>query len=266
MGWVGKGSRHERGYGRVWDKTRLVILLRDKYLCQPCAAKGRTTPASQVDHIKPKALGGDDDHSNLQSICDACHKVKTNIEDRLASLDERRGFSTQVSPTGWPVDDGHPANTGQLPRRWGFSIPHNVRTSGIPVELVCGPPASGKTTYVRAHAGRGDTVIDLDSIKVRVGGRAWDSSPVVTSKAMAYRDRMIRGLADKRAGKAFLIVGAPTIAERKAWAAALGRVSVTLLGTDEAACIARIEASAERSHAAENLKRAVREWFAASRR
>jgi 5-methylcytosine-specific restriction endonuclease McrA len=33
-----------------------------------------------VDHITPKAQGGTDDLSNLQSICDPCHAEKTARE------------------------------------------------------------------------------------------------------------------------------------------------------------------------------------------
>lgn len=32
------------------------------------------------------------------------------------------------------------------------------------VILVCGPPASGKTTFVRNHMVPGDIVVDLDAI------------------------------------------------------------------------------------------------------
>ena len=70
-------SRHERGYGTAWDKLRIVILRRDKYLCQPCVRDGYTTTAQEVDHIIPKAKGGTDDEDNLQSICTPCHKHKT---------------------------------------------------------------------------------------------------------------------------------------------------------------------------------------------
>ena len=77
-----RGNRHERGYGARWVKQRELILKRDNFLCQPCLAQGRTTQARDVDHIVPKALGGTDDESNLQSICRACHKAKTQAEKR----------------------------------------------------------------------------------------------------------------------------------------------------------------------------------------
>ncbi|MFT4149210.1 MAG: HNH endonuclease [Paracoccaceae bacterium] len=78
--WADKSSRHERGYGTAWDKLRLTILCRDQYLCQPCKAEGRPTPAREVDHIVSKSKGGTDDVSNLQSICTDCHRAKTQQE------------------------------------------------------------------------------------------------------------------------------------------------------------------------------------------
>ncbi len=77
-----RGSRHERGYGAAWDKLRRVILARDCGLCQPCALAGRTTVATQVDHITAKERGGTDDAANLQAICVDCHKTKTANEGR----------------------------------------------------------------------------------------------------------------------------------------------------------------------------------------
>lgn len=73
-------SRHERGYGTKWDRLRLVVLSRDKHLCQQCLREGRATEAGTVDHITPKAHGGTDAESNLQSLCWPCHYRKTATE------------------------------------------------------------------------------------------------------------------------------------------------------------------------------------------
>ena len=79
-GWSDKGSRHARGYGSRWDKLRLVILKRDNHLCQACKLEGRITPAREVDHIIPKAKGGTDEQTNLQSLCVEHHRTKTAAE------------------------------------------------------------------------------------------------------------------------------------------------------------------------------------------
>jgi 5-methylcytosine-specific restriction enzyme A len=77
-----RGTRHERGYGTAWDKLRLVVLERDCGLCQPCRSEQRVAAGTIVDHIKPKAEGGTDDLANLQTICAACHAIKTAAEAR----------------------------------------------------------------------------------------------------------------------------------------------------------------------------------------
>lgn len=74
-------SRHERGYGKAWDKLRARILARDRQLCQPCRAAGRVTVAKQVDHKTPKAKGGTDEPQNLQAICKPCHDEKTLTDE-----------------------------------------------------------------------------------------------------------------------------------------------------------------------------------------
>ena len=79
MAWS-KLSRHERGYDSKWTKLRLTILARDLHLCQTCAALGRPTPATEVDHRIPKAKGGTDDPGNLMAICSPCHKAKSLAE------------------------------------------------------------------------------------------------------------------------------------------------------------------------------------------
>lgn len=79
-GQTSRKSRHERGYGWEWEKTRERILKRDRRLCQHCLPKGRVVVATDVDHIVPRALGGSEADSNLQSLCGDCHKAKTARE------------------------------------------------------------------------------------------------------------------------------------------------------------------------------------------
>ncbi|HHD7442588.1 TPA: HNH endonuclease signature motif containing protein [Citrobacter braakii] len=73
-------SRQERGYGRLWEIKRARILQRDKYLCQNHRRQRIAKKAASVDHIIPKAHGGTDDDSNLESLCWECHRAKTARE------------------------------------------------------------------------------------------------------------------------------------------------------------------------------------------
>ena len=47
-------------------------------LCVKCDASGRVSAATELDHILPLCKGGADDETNLQGLCDDCHKAKTS--------------------------------------------------------------------------------------------------------------------------------------------------------------------------------------------
>ena len=86
MAWNAPDGRHFEvgviggGHGSKWDSIRARVLKRDKGLCQLCLRAGVVREAKTVDHIIPKAHGGTDADSNLQSLCWPCHKAKTARE------------------------------------------------------------------------------------------------------------------------------------------------------------------------------------------
>lgn len=81
--WDHKGkSAADRGYGRRWEKLRLMVMGRDSWLCQECKRRGLLRTATDCDHIVPKARGGLDHPDNLQALCRPCHKRKTRDENR----------------------------------------------------------------------------------------------------------------------------------------------------------------------------------------
>ena len=51
------GSRQSRGYGADWQRVRKIVLERDGHLCQckHCKTEGRTSIATEVDHIVSRA-------------------------------------------------------------------------------------------------------------------------------------------------------------------------------------------------------------------
>lgn len=108
MAWS-KESRQSRGYDAEWQKVRKVVMERDGGLCQPCRKAGTLgVLAHAVDHItskaKAKKLGWDrkrtDHPSNLQAICEPCHKRKTAEEDGKAFTPKKL---VKPGADGWPV-------------------------------------------------------------------------------------------------------------------------------------------------------------------
>lgn len=78
-----------RFYNSVaWRKKRAYILLRDKYQCQYCKARGRVVPANEVHHIKElrthRHLALVD--SNLISLCRECHEETKKRETKRIKI------------------------------------------------------------------------------------------------------------------------------------------------------------------------------------
>lgn len=94
-----------RGYGSRWRRESKRYLDRHpicegRFVC-------RGNPATQVDHIRPIAGGGDMwDEGNWQGLCPPCHSHKTATEDG-AFGNPRRGSpactpSAQKMRSAWP--------------------------------------------------------------------------------------------------------------------------------------------------------------------
>jgi len=219
----GADQRHLTG--RPWRRLRAQILQRDRGLCVRCRALGRVTPATVVDHKKPVSDGGGDEWTNLQSLCDRCHSLKTSQESTGAQ-----------SHPGW------------LP------LP------ACGVTLITGPPGAGKTTYARAHAGPDDTVIDLDDCfrdVCGVHGHTADRSHL--SAALRWRNRQLADLARRRTGHAYVIVAAPTDAECDWWRAKLRAVHVRMV-PEMALCTSRVDPSRQPTVARWFEARRANDW------
>lgn len=72
----GRPGATPRTRGRAWIETR-ARWLRKHPLCLHCQAQGLVSVAEEVDHVIPLWMGGRDDETNFQSLCKACHAVKT---------------------------------------------------------------------------------------------------------------------------------------------------------------------------------------------
>jgi predicted kinase len=145
--------------------------------------------------------------------------------------------------------------------------PEWIGRSIIPVTLVCGPPASGKSTYVDTHKGHADLVIDLDAIAsgmARTSMHAWGAKWL--GPAVRKRNELIGSLSKPdalRHGKAWLVVAEPEAERRQWWVDMLGCSRVVVVESPASQCEARIASDAERSMQA---GRASQWWAAYTRR
>jgi len=72
--------------GRAWETTRKRVLERDGHVCQICLE----AEATEVDHVVPRVLGGDDQDSNLIAACKRCNARKgARILQRITWLSPR---------------------------------------------------------------------------------------------------------------------------------------------------------------------------------
>src|SRR5262249_20773613 len=137
----------------------------------------------------------------------------------------------------------------------------------------CGPPGSGKSTWVKQHATVQDPVICLDQCKVAMGGTEWDNDPHILQLALQLRDQQLRALCTKRGGHAYVITTAPTIQEREAWRKAFatwpGHGEVMIFNTASDICIDRMRAEPKRRKSLQALITACLRWhrlFSSTRR
>lgn len=132
------------------------------------------------------------------------------------------------------------------------------------VVLVCGPPASGKSTYVRSHADPYDIVIDVDLIAREHGlGRDRDSSN--TGDLLAERNRRLAALAEQPANRvAWVIVGAPSASLRNWWRQTLHVQpdDLVLLTPTRQELQRRIMADPDRRDVQQHHLMLVDKWFA----
>lgn len=71
----------------ISKRLRYEILRRDNHACRYC---GRSAPEVKltIDHVVPKALGGDDVPSNLVAACTDCNGGKSSIQPDSAVVED----------------------------------------------------------------------------------------------------------------------------------------------------------------------------------
>lgn len=233
----------------IWDHPEHGLRaqqLQRRPICETC----RSAPATIAHHKRPHQGVWQlfADPFNLESACKKCH-------DGAIQRGERAGNYTNHI-------DLHEA--GDIAANVLYP---QMRRSAVPLTLVCGPPAAGKSRYVDAHKQSGDVVIDVDLIIADFAGTALRSNEIKRAylqNAMIERNRRLHALTRECGAShgAWLIIGAASGSERTQWARRLGAVRVIVLETPADECIARIHRDAARAQIAAEQACAVHEWWA----
>jgi 5-methylcytosine-specific restriction endonuclease McrA len=218
-----------------WQRLRAEVLLRDGYTCQRTGdlLTGKSpAPDSPVVHHKKPHRGDETlfwDKDNLETVSKAWH-------DSVAQAMEHADKVAAIHP------------------KW-------LKPSIIPLTIICGPPAAGKSTYAKQHAGPRDIIIDLDVIASEISGEpvhAWDRDAWLNA-ALYRRNDMLGSLSRPSTYKAaWLIVSEPKAKHRQWWADTLRPQSIIVIETPEAECIARLHAD---GRAGKRIIDAVVRWW-----
>lgn len=211
-------------YGRSWQRIRQQQLNRQP-LCEACNARGRIRAAQEVDHIVPLSDGGTNDAENLQSLCKSCHSKKTRAENEPSQF---IGGGEAVAP----------------------------------VTIVCGPPAAGKTTFVRERKRWGDAIADRDALTAAISGLDPHEKPATLRPHVKRTwDALLKSFEKKsQSYRCWIIATLPKRDERAALARRFD-AGVIVLETPLVVCLQRIAADPARAKKVEDWDKIVSRWW-----
>ncbi len=191
-------------------------------LCVECERLGRMEFATEVDHIIPE-----------REAPELAFDV-SNLQGLCKSCHSRK-----------------------TAREMGFRKPMITKAT-----IVCGPPGSGKNTYVDRHKRHGDVVIDLDALFVSLTGLPLYEKPAtLLDYVMRLKDAAVGLLRQSEVKRAWIITGGATEAERTKYKRMAGTDDCVVLAVDGLECLKRIRNDPRRADRWKLWEPAVKRWW-----
>ena len=219
-----------------WMRSR-ISFLKQNPLCVQCQKNGKVEPAWIVDHVI--AHKGDKELfwnvDNWQALCKSCHDRKTYYETL--------------------GNDGTKVGIDYFPDYLGEST--------IPITIVCGPSASGKTTYVNNNKANNALVIDIDDIIYDMTGERYpDNRDDYLQQAIATRNDILLSLTyTTDYESAWLITTAAKKEHRIWWKDKLKATKVIVLDTSKEKCIQRVMQDKDRESNRYSFIGLINRWW-----
>lgn len=134
--------------------------------------------------------------------------------------------------------------------KWGdpkLYWPEIEGSPDVPVVIVCGPPASGKSTYVENNKAPGDIQIDMDQIVTETGGASRTSSRAARIEALMERNRRLQdAVTHAKTGTIWFVTTCPRPRDRERWSRQLHTTDIRLIKPSIAKCVERINNNPDR--------------------
>lgn len=165
------------------------MVIAEEPMCRYCEKATRV-----VDHIVPISMGGSTwNRENLQGVCQECHNRKRQEEQRI---------SKQVAPEG----------------KFNRSV-----------QLICGPPLAGKSSFAKSQLQPGIIMLDFDLLLEAIGGSRTDPKlrePYIRPTVHLQRSLLGWLCSDLCTNEAIIVLTAPTALQRAQFQRAGAEVTI----------------------------------------
>lgn len=196
--------------------------------------------------------------------CEICGKTIVNTRDiighhtielTLENVNDRR---VSLNPELVKVIDFDCHN--KIHKRFGYSIKNNEKG----IYLVYGAPLSGKTTFVKAHKGRNDIVVDMDRLfEAMTLLDTYDKPNTLSMNVIAVRNAIIDNIKTRYGGfyNAWIIGGYPLAHQRDHLIRTLGAKAIHIESTKEECLQRLVEANDYRKYKFNDWEQYIEKWF-----